>query len=239
MNIKLNKKGNFGLISAISLLYVVYIYKDLIENALSKEISYLFICIIYFFSVSIFLKKIKFMQFTAISSVILVFFLSFTIYRSISISNIVELLKKDHLVTVFFSFILLPGVFFAINGNHYILPHEIYSITKRLRFIFVIIPILIKKELIVERFNSINECLYSRGVNIKGIFSNQRNLFKWVIPLGVTAFMEGAETAEYNQMLSADFRHYVPDTSIIPNSIRYKILFLFISLFLLAKVLLS
>lgn len=227
----MNKCYNLKLVNLILFGYLIILILPYFKEILLFNISTLQIVFIFYLVVSLILRKYSFSRFIIITYFLLICYLSYINYKSIALDNLWSAMYLDILVVRMYSFVLIPFVFFGWNGDFYSLPYELSTFTKS-KVLFIIIPLLVKKELILKRNEEIMDCLYSKGINVRAFMGKQINILKWIIPLGITTIQEGTETSEYNRMLNADFRYFEPKRKLLMNSGLIKIMF-FIQVFIL------
>ena len=192
---------------------------------------------IYFAIISFAYKRYPFLQFLLITFMFLACYLSFINYFSLGVDEVIMALSKRSLPLFLYCNFLLPGVFFSYAANFYILTNEVSGMTKN-KVAYFIIPVLIKRELIVHRYNTILESLYTRGINTKSFINKYLLLPLWIVPLFITTLMEGVESYEYNRMLKVNILNYNPTHKKYYTSWWQKLsLFLIVCLFVLKIIL--
>jgi hypothetical protein len=131
--------------------------------------------------------------------------------------------------------LLLPALFFTNSLDFFLLAKDLGKVGK-MGYLRYFIPILIKRELILHRYNKIMETLWMKGYNSRGMFGRLSLLHMWMIPLIVTTILEGAESYEYNQMLQTKIADYTPTYQTHYISKRQKVLFTFLMLCLISFI---
>lgn len=198
---------NLNLLIVVLYGYLLLAFLSLFSKTLGFEISAPLTSFIYFSITSIFYGKKYFVSLIGISFVFLIAFLSFKNCENFSLSCIYSQLTNNALPMNLFSFLLVPFVFMGLNADFFALPNQTRGVIKNIIAVFFI-PVLLKRELLKERFYKINECLYSRGIECEKLWARLSKIHLWSIPLVITALLEGAECSEYNEMLHVDIMCY-------------------------------
>lgn len=224
---------NITLFLIVILGVILGMFTKYINQILFFPISSMIFTFGYFFILSFILHKYRFVFALFITFLFLLVFLSLFYYSSISSTIIVSLLYACHLPIVLFAYVLVPFSFLAISADYYSAVNYLPPYLGR----GVIIPILLKRELIRERYQIIIKSLYARGVFISGL-SHLFKIIYWLFPLSRTTIMEGVETYDYNIMLGSNIRYYKPKKEKIKLSFIDLFLILMIIFMLFIKILL-
>lgn len=149
-------------------------------------------------------RKYRFLLAISVSFVFLVFFLSFRFHNKLSLSALTAVVNSYALPIILFTYVLVPFSLLAITVDFYSTVNFLPRYLGRGLFL----PILIKRELLLQRHKIIIESLFARGVNVAGFRGHISKLHLWLIPLIRTAIMEGVESHEYNQMLQTEIQQF-------------------------------
>ncbi len=180
-------------------------YAPPVCRATGVSVSPMMATLLYYLVLTLFLRRYRFLLAMAFSFVFLVFFLSFRFYGSVSVPALARTADLSTLAIYMFAYVLVPFSLLAVSVDFYSAVNYMPRYLGR----GIVLPVLIKRELIRERYNTIMDALYARGAGISGV-RRVLKLHLWLLPLLRTTIMEGVETYEYNAMLDADVRRFEP-----------------------------
>ena len=183
----------------------------------------LVVCTGYYLLMAFVFHKIQFASFLVVSFVFISFYFCFIIFKQISLPFLWETWQSEVWAIRLYISLLLPLTFLSFTANFFALPYELVSVRGKL-FLFVI-PILLKRELILKRFDKILEALYTKGLETRTIIQKYRLMPLWIVPLVTTTIMEGLESYQYNEMLKTKIESFSPKQNPYKISVWQKIAF--------------
>lgn len=182
------------------------IYATILFEFIDVYLPYTIFTFSFFFLAALLFKKYAFAFFLCIS----LFFIS--IYFSVLECGMFSLdcfftgLNSYRFAILAYNFLLIPISFLGISIDYFTLSKELRGVFK-VPVLGYMIAILIKKNLITHRYETIMSAFYARGLNTKSFLNRYVLMPKWVVPLVVTTLMEGLESHDYNVMLKTDVKH--------------------------------
>jgi len=183
----------------------------------------------YFSIGSIAYRRLNFLTLILVTSAFLLSFFSYKDSGCVSFQTILSVLNSRVWPVRLYSLVLVPFTFLGICLDFYSIPYETKGMLRQVVFLLVM-PILMRRELIKQRYSKILECLYSRGVECQSFIRKRITVYLWIVPLTITTLMEGVESTEYNRMLHTDIMHYEPTRRVAYATRRQKFWFFIILL---------
>lgn len=157
----------------------------------------------YFALVSTIYRKMGNVYFIFVSLLFLTVYFTVISGNAFTLEGIAGSLGSNRkLPILLYSLVILPASF--IGG--YI---DVFSLAKnsgRAGHIWLkyLVPVLIKRELVLKRHKEVMEAFYAKGYNTHRRWVRYKLAGKWIIPVVITTLMEGVESYEYNLMLNHD-----------------------------------
>jgi hypothetical protein len=225
------KVSNYFLLIIVLVGYVFYFIAIAVNKLFDASIPCIIISVLYYSLFSIVFKKYRLLSFLLITFVLLSLYLSFVHSKVISLSEILNVYNSRSLPISLYTIVLLPMAFLSYTFDFFQFTREVSSFEKFSIFRFLI-PILIKRELILKRYAILIDRLQSRGINSENSIVRFFRIDLWVIPLITTTLIEGIESYEYNLMLNADIMGYKNKSKLIVNK-QIKVLLIILMLTIL------
>jgi len=163
---------------------------------------------IYYLVLAFAFRKVQFVSFLLLSFTFISFYFCFISFIQINPSLLWQTWQSDTWAIKLYISLLLPLTFLSFTINFFALPYELVSLQGKI-FLFVI-PILLKRELILKRFEKILEALNARGLETKTTWQKYRLMPLWIVPLVTTTILEGIESYQYNEMLHTNIASFQP-----------------------------
>ncbi len=199
--------SNFILIVIVLIGYLISFVVTLANRIFELNVPIIVLSVTYYLIFSIIYKKYRLLSFLSLTFVLLSLYLSFIRNNSLSLFEIISVYKSLSLPVFLYTNILLPMAFLSYTFDFFQLTREISS-HKKFFFFRYLIPILIKRELILKRYFIMIDRLQTRGINSEKSFVRFFRMDYWMIPLITTTIIEGIESYEYNSMLNTDIMKY-------------------------------
>ncbi len=203
---KYKNTTNFQILLVFLLGYFTVIYATIFFEIINTYIPYTIITFSYFFLAAILLKKYAFAFFLCISLFFISIYFSVLECGMFSFDCFLTGLNSYRFAILAYNFLLIPISFLGISIDYFALSKELQGVFK-IPILGYMIAILIKKNLITHRYETIMNAFHARGLNTKSFWNRYTLMPKWVIPLVVTTLMEGLESHDYNVMLKTDVKH--------------------------------
>lgn len=200
---------NVGVLLALLYGYVLQAHLPILSGALGVAVPVLFVTVAYYLACSAVYRKRDFAFLLLISTTFISLFFAYLTFGQVGWSEVVASQGEGWFAITLYSTLFVPFVFFAFVADFYKLAQEIASVTKARAF-YLVVPVLVKRELITHRFAVVMDALEARGVDTKAWYRKYLLLPMWIVPLTITTLMEGVESYEYNRMLKTDILAYSP-----------------------------